>query len=249
MLKESKKLQRVIESLTKKNVTLQKKLDEFTELSAPVSAPTAAGSSKVTITPSLVAQSAAIPFPSIYVAPTTAHPHVDAPQRTFTPMAPTPPPKDVNTTNSNVFTPPQPRTPKETPAQSRLHPATEIQTAESSSAGKKRRAPDDFYPSEPLPAQPIIVDAAVTPRPRKPLRTLKTGFTPVRGLASSARPTLGQPSPIRRSGTLAAERTITDVTNATFNSKRTGAAQASGGWLGKIRNGSSKRIAQHDDSG
>ena len=113
----------------------------------------------------------------------------------------------------------------------------------STSAGKKRRAPDDFFPNEPLPAQPIVVEA-VTPRPRKPLRTLKTGFTPVRGLGANERPTLGQPSPLRRSGSQAAERSITDVTNAT----RRGGASSNGGWLEKLRgNGPSKRQAQHDD--
>jgi hypothetical protein len=254
MLKESKKLQRTIESLTKKNASLHKKLEKAEKANESSSAPSSSAGPSVTRAKSPSPKAAPSPnstAPTELRAHQTETPmHVAAHlQRTFTPPAPAPTVSrriDPEPASINVFTPtlPQDVSVPRTPAHAQLQPHDVI-TA-STSAGKKRPAPDDFYPNEPLPAQPIIVEA-VTPRPRKPLRTLKTGFTPVRGMgSSSSRPMLGQPSPIRRNGSQATERTISDVTNSSL--KRSSAAQPSAGWLGKLRGSTSKRLAQSEDS-
>lgn len=91
--------------------------------------------------------------------------------------------------------------------------------------GKKRAAPDEFEACENLPAQAFTADGEDienrTPRVRRVLNNLQSGFTPVR-----SRPTAAMPSPRRE--VLRSSPFISDLTNSPAKpSKRS--------WLGKIR--------------
>lgn len=101
-----------------------------------------------------------------------------------------------------------------------------------------------------VPSMPPMSELSSTPRQRRPLQSLRTGFTPVRGQAA-LRPTLSQPSPVRKTPAaqaLQASTVISDVTNSPPRAKRVFTAEpgsseprtqkpASKGWLGKIRGG------------
>ncbi len=121
------------------------------------------------------------------------------------------------------------------------------------SASKKRRAPDDDdLPSLPPTAmmadsatppgssffEPMSNSQAGTPRIRRHIQALKTGFTPSR--LQGLRPTLSQPSPIRKSTSTAAP-SMQDVTNSP---RRVVSAQPKPrhGWLVKIRGGTGNAL-------
>lgn len=109
-------------------------------------------------------------------------------------------------------------------------PETEVPT----SAGKKRRAPDqderDSVPPEGRYTSDSVVQPATTPRLRKTLHASRTGFTPSR----SGRSVLGMPSPGKRAAT-----TISDVTNSprSASDPQTARNSSKRTWLGKIRGG------------
>ncbi|OCH89537.1 hypothetical protein OBBRIDRAFT_778313 [Obba rivulosa] len=101
-----------------------------------------------------------------------------------------------------------------------------------SGIGKKRRAPDDFDGCESLPPQGFTTESApsrenaTTPRIRRALQSVRSGFTPVR---HAPRFEAEQSSPSRRATTMGAAM-ISDVTNSPRGTKA-----AKRGWLGKIR--------------
>ncbi|KAI0360948.1 hypothetical protein OH77DRAFT_379767 [Trametes cingulata] len=136
------------------------------------------------------------------------------------------------------------------PAQTQSIPES---TSSSSIVGVKRRAPDDFDDCGFLPPQPFTVDSApgpqlpaqpTTPRLRKALQSMRTGFTPVRHHIARA----GSTSPSRRATTGSSNGapippTISDVTNsprASSHSEGTKVA-AKKGWLGKLKSGPSQQ--------
>ncbi|KAG5638395.1 hypothetical protein H0H81_000291 [Sphagnurus paluster] len=121
-----------------------------------------------------------------------------------------------------------------------------------STIGKKRRAPDDFEVCESLPPQGFTVDSlpsretgggtTTTPRVRRVLNNLQSGFTPVR---SQNRQMVSMPSPKRlmMSTSSSASPVIADVTN----SPRGQSSKAKRSWLGKIRAGSSSQARPGDE--
>ncbi|TDL26365.1 hypothetical protein BD410DRAFT_783402 [Rickenella mellea] len=112
-------------------------------------------------------------------------------------------------------------------------------------SGKKRPAPDDFYPSEPLPAQPVMPDIA-SPHVRRPSQTMRSGFTPVRHQTSSGSlsPMDQQQAAHRRLTTTTLTRgPIADVTNGGRRVVSTHPKAQGRGWLGKLRGGSSESKA------
>ncbi|KAI0364058.1 hypothetical protein BV20DRAFT_1030293 [Pilatotrama ljubarskyi] len=130
------------------------------------------------------------------------------------------------------------------PAQSQSIPES---SSSSSVVGVKRRAPDDFDDCGSLPPQPFTADSApgpqlpaqpTTPRLRKALQSMRTGFTPVRHHIARA----GSTSPSRRATTGSSNGapippTISDVTNsprASSHGEGTKVA-AKKGWLGKLK--------------
>ncbi|KAL7285505.1 hypothetical protein ACG7TL_000606 [Trametes sanguinea] len=151
-------------------------------------------------------------------------------------------------------TPERHRTPT-APAQIQVHTQQMPESSSSSSVvGVKRRAPDDFDDCDSLPPQPFTADSApgpplpaqpTTPRLRKALQSMRSGFTPVRHQFSRA----GSTSPSRRAttGSAAASQvppTISDVTNsprAPSHSENPKVAVAKKGWLGKLKSGPSQQ--------
>ncbi|KAI1793127.1 hypothetical protein LXA43DRAFT_1180530 [Ganoderma leucocontextum] len=139
-----------------------------------------------------------------------------------------------------------------TPERHRVPTTTKAEAPNSSSLiGVKRRAPDDFDDCGTVPPQTFTADSApsgptadgstlvqpTTPRLRKALQSMRSGFTPVRhtssraGSASPRRATTGGgvPAPL--------PHTISDVTNSprAASHSETGKAAAKKGWLGKIK--------------
>lgn len=112
--------------------------------------------------------------------------------------------------------------------------------------GKKRSAPDDFEACENMPVQAFTPDAEDvenrTPRVRRVLNSLQSGFTPVR----NSRPTVPMPSPRRAAAR--ASPFISDMTNSPhfIPPMPTSTAKQSNkrSWLGKIR-GTSQPSEKH----
>ncbi|RPD57111.1 hypothetical protein L227DRAFT_594892 [Lentinus tigrinus ALCF2SS1-6] len=291
MLKEKKKLNSKIDSLTRKVQNLQAKLAAATEAAAksaqqpPVvasspPAPAPPPKPQAVFSPSVLA-----PAPIITSASTSRTMSrqrvVTAPAFSLEDAAPIQPPpmpafrpKTPESSRMRMMSGPssisRPKTPESqsrlpslpvfkarTPERHRV-PTTILSESSSSSSsliGVKRRAPDDFDDCGSLPPQTFTADSAplgqadsatpaqpTTPRLRKALQTMRTGFTPVRhttraGSASPRRATTG-------TTTMAAPlpHTIADVTNSPRSSARHEPAKAAAkkGWLGKIRTGPSQ---------
>jgi hypothetical protein len=252
MLKENKKLTTKVESLARKVQNLQ------TKLTAAKAAIPKATSEAVSTAPS----SSSTPTP---VSPILSAGRPRA--NTFTSIPPVPPiPRQVPSTpisrvptNRTVSGPsslPRPKTPERRAA---LPPVFKARTPErqtasmtmpdllrsSAAVGKKRRAPDDF--DESVPPQGFTVDSIpgdeenTTPRVRRVLNSIHSGFTPMRH--HSARPTVPMTSPKRVVAAPARPPFITDVTNSPSTISQIVTAQAKPSkrsWLGKIRGVSSQ---------
>ncbi len=289
MLKEKKKLNSKIESLTRKVQNLQTKLNVATEAAKAVEHPPAVASSPPAPAPPPKAQavfspSVLAPAPIITSASssrtTSRQRVVTAPAFQLEDAAPIqlPPmpafrPKTPESSRMRIMSGPsfssRPKTPESqsripslpvfkarTPERHRVPTTTLSESSSSSSSliGVKRRAPDDFDDCGSVPPQTFTADSAplgqaddtisaqpTTPRLRKALQTMRTGFTPVRhttraGSASPRRATTGtnMAAPL--------PHTIADVTNSPRSSARHEPAKAAArkGWLGKIRTGPSQ---------
>jgi hypothetical protein len=106
--------------------------------------------------------------------------------------------------------------------------------------GRKRAAPDDFGAYGNLPAQAFTADGEdienKTPRDRKVVISLQSGFTPVRN--QSSRPIA--PSP-RRGAPSRTSPFISDLTNSPHHLAQmnpSSAKPSKRSWLGKIRGNS-----------
>jgi hypothetical protein len=121
----------------------------------------------------------------------------------------------------------------------------------SASTSKKRRAPDDFEACESVPPQGFTADSLpsyevenTTPRVRRVLTSIQSGFTPVRN--QNARQTLPMPSPKRHSPPIA------DVTNSprALSQMMSGqsAKTSKRSWLGKIRGVSTQKTGRSGDA-
>lgn len=126
-------------------------------------------------------------------------------------------------------------------------------TPENVSKGKKRCLPEDFDINPPAAA--VLPDGspaegASTPRRRKQSQgqSIRNGFTPVRS-NGGLRPTLGQPSPIRKTTAILSNLSdnLSNTPRRMFAHSKTlsnasggsgGAVAPSRGWLGKLRGGS-----------
>ncbi|KAI0081068.1 hypothetical protein K474DRAFT_1768813 [Panus rudis PR-1116 ss-1] len=247
MLKEKKKLTSKIESLTKKVNHLQTKLQAAKEAKAEAS------SSQLKTSPPPPAPSLSVPpavprVPTVLPTPITpissaraASPSSAGLQRARTPESSAPPPP--------VF---RPRTPesKRLPALPPSVPSSmqsQMPSLSSSdsvmSAGKKRRAPEDFDDCDNVPPQVFTTDSvpsredAFTPRVRRALHTVRTGFTPTRHVVP---PQASTTNSVHHSPRRATTGTpiIHDVTNSPGKGSSSQADKGNGkprGWLGKIR--------------
>ena len=259
LLKEKKKLTSKVESLTKKNNALQKKLstpptEGPIEPSAPETSSkrrsTTSNVTRATTTITPVAVPAEMPVFSSSKAKTPEIeqvPHFENPRETRRVSGPkrrresTPPREEILASTSIGKKRPLP------------------EDSDSGCAPVEARFPDAFrassrnsppFPSSSSSSQmPLVAEFSSTPRTRR--MATRSGFTPVRGQSTALRPTLSQPSPIKRSRAaqaLQSATVISDVTNSPPRSKRLfttepGSAEprierpAAKGWLGKIRGG------------
>ena len=301
MLKEKKKLNSKIDSLSRKVQNLQTKLAAATEAAAkaaeapapsppapapaPISAPaptyasaprpptvfspsvlqpaaiitTSSASSSRTMSRSRVVTAPAMP--SLNTAAPIQHPPMPA----FRPKTPESSRKRMMSGPSSISRPktPESRVPAlpvfkaRTPERHRIPTTSSLAESSSSSSsliGVKRRAPDDFDDCATVPPQTFTADSAplgyatdgtpaqpTTPRLRRALQTMRTGFTPIRHHSNRA----GSASP-RRATTGAALGsaplpTISDVTNSPRSSARHEPVKAAKkGWLGKIKSAPSQ---------
>ncbi|GBE77563.1 hypothetical protein SCP_0104410 [Sparassis crispa] len=235
MLKEKKKLTNKVESLTRKVQSLQTKLASSTNPVGESSTPTAPAPGPTSAVPlQRTASKHAPPHPP---APTVPAYTASAP-RSLSRVVSEPPAQprsktpDRRTSQAPAF---RPRTPE-----TRRMPLQPEPEASSSTAGKKRRAPDDFEDCESAPRQGFTVDSLpsteiTTPRMRRTV-PMRTGFTPVRSRSNSDR---ASASPTRRVTTGApasSALTIADVTNSPRGARADPEKAAKRGWLGKIRN-------------
>ncbi|KAI0673754.1 hypothetical protein C8Q78DRAFT_1018750 [Trametes maxima] len=301
MLKEKKKRNSKIDSLSRKVQNLQTKLTAATEAAskvsqspAPIAVPVAAPipRSASTFSPtglapapvlstSLASSSSRAPLasssssrplsrPRVVTAPAVPSPnpahHRPPPMPTFRPKTPESRSRMMSgpsslsrpkTPDSRV--PPMPVFKARTPERQRAPTAPSSYTMPESSSsssvvGVKRRAPDDFDDCGSLPPQPFTADSApgthlpaqpTTPRLRKALQSMRTGFTPIRHNMGRA----GSTSPSRRattgSSTASIPPTISDVTNSPRASSHSEGMKAAAkkGWLGKLKSGPSQARA------
>ncbi|KAJ7103250.1 hypothetical protein B0H15DRAFT_767432, partial [Mycena belliarum] len=235
MLKNNKKLTAKVEALTRKVQNLQTKL---AAAKASIPAPS--------VSPPVEAREYK-PSPSAPVIPPTR-------QRSNTlsaipPVPPLPshvPSSPVRALSNRIASGSSLPRPK-TPERRAPPPVFKAQTPERRSVpicpspsapvlGQKRRAPDDFEDVN-VPAQGFTADSLPdengTPRVRRVLSSLHSGFTPVRNVRAAIS------SPNRAQPALRSSPYIADVTN----SPRLGdTAKSKRSWLGKIRGTSQPRI-------
>lgn len=250
-LKTEKKLTSKVEFLTRKVKTLQDKLAASTsEDSTPTAVPlpvastsSRPSSSRPSYPPPPTRAVPSLPeMPDFSAAASSSRmrsssagtrpisPEDRMPQPVFRPRTP----ETRYTPTLPAYIPPQPQSSQPQPLQSAFTMSTSTST--SSSIGKKRRAPDDFEDCDDVPPQTFTADSvphrggATTPRIRRALANVRTGFTPVRHARPAPEPS--RDSPPRRPA--AGTSIIADVTN----SPRSKSGQAGKrGWLGKIKGG------------
>ncbi|KAJ8475031.1 hypothetical protein ONZ45_g15750 [Pleurotus djamor] len=232
MLKENKKLNSKVESLTRKVQALQAKL-ATTKPASPVVSQPIASSSRHDPLASSVQRTRSVTAPSKPLASAAVPP---VPQLRLSASTRVPPSLHVEPEPSALR---RPKTPVQQPASvfKARTPEKPVFTEEKpSSAGKKRRAPDDFDLCENVPPQVFTADSVPgddsqdrTPRVRRVLQTLHSGFTPVRHqIGSRSNPSLASP---KRSTTMGSRSpSKSPRLSSTTKSKRS--------WLGKIRGAS-----------
>jgi hypothetical protein len=243
MLKEKKKLTTKVESLTRKVQNLQAKLATAKASSAAQPSPQP--------TPSAPSLPLTNPTPSVLIS--------SRPRSATVPSAPPlyPPPIETRSTSTTpnpsnrvVSGPsflPRPKTPERrtlTPVFKARTPERQMQPEIAPippvpTIGRKRAAPDDFEAYGILPAQAFTADGEDienrTPRERKVLNSLQSGFTPVR---HQSRPIA--PSP-RRGASSRTSPFISDLTNSPHHLAQmdpSSAKPSMRSWLGKIRGNS-----------
>lgn len=226
--------------MIKKNTSLQSKLNSVV---APVVVPTPPSLSRQRAAPSVIE----IPtVPSIPPIPEQAAPAPTpaVPRKSFTALPTPSKSRDVEDRRiaPSVFSLKAPEL-VDTPTMQRGQLPT------SSSIGKKRTVPDEFDVHVPPTAFIAHADSENTPesaapRARKPLDAIRSGFTPVRGSkGANLRPTLSQPSPLRRSAAYALQSIITDTQNSPPKRMPGTQSKPGRGWLGKLRGGTTNPFA------
>ncbi|TFK19982.1 hypothetical protein FA15DRAFT_759700 [Coprinopsis marcescibilis] len=245
MLKENKKLSSKVESLTRKVQTLQTKV-------ANMKTSPKQGSAPLTLFSAPSAAEPTIPEPN-FQRPRSITTSASQPTFSVPSAGPSNGPKSISRVASLHVRPKTPEkrwsaTPAPVPVFKSRTPERQEQVPEPVSIiGKKRRAPDDFEVCETMPPQVFTAESIPsgdgenrTPRVRRVLSSLQSGFTPAR---NAARPVMTMPSP-RRSVFSAAQSSphISDVTNSPLvvppANPNPQSAKSKRSWLGKIRGAS-----------
>ncbi|KAJ7459169.1 hypothetical protein B0H11DRAFT_1737318 [Mycena galericulata] len=233
MLKNNKKLTTKVESLTRKVQNLQAKLAAAKTSSVPMEASEFKASPSLPVLSSTRQRSNTLsaipPVPSL---------------PSFLPPSPVRAPSNRVASGSAL---PRPKTPERRALPQVFRAQTperrSVPTPPSPSApvlGQKRRAPDDFedinVPTQGFTAE-SLPDENGTPRVRKVLSSIHSGFTPVRQSGRAAVPSPKRTLPVARSSPY-----ILDVTNSPHAGDTAKLKPRS--WLGKIRGTSQPRVAQ-----
>jgi len=247
MLKEKKKLSSKVETLNRKVLNLQAKLAAAKATNSPSSVPEA---QTVSTPPVQQVAPAAQVIEGTFSRPRSAT--ASSAVRTSVPTVADVPCTSLGRVVSGPSSLSRPKTPERkrpiTPVFKARTPEHRMvpESAPLPSAvviGKKRAAPDDFEGCENLPAQAFTADGEdvenKTPRVRRVLNSLQSGFTPVRH--QNNRPTIGMPSPRRSVAPRTSPHQISDMTNSPFQNvppvpvSSTAKTSAKRSWLGKIR--------------
>ncbi|KIK70616.1 hypothetical protein GYMLUDRAFT_32660 [Collybiopsis luxurians FD-317 M1] len=265
LMKENKSLKTKVESLTRKVNNLQTKL-AAAKATLPAPAPVeqripSASSAASTIPSSSIPSSSSSSPPtsvSSSVAP-VSRPRSNTMVGTSATSRPehvSPPvPDRLNRVVSGPSALPRPKTPERRtvlgPVFKAMSPKKDKSKAEPSAAqNKKRRAPDDFegyevppqvFTADSLPGDNERIPEHSTPKVRRVLSSIQTGFTPAR---HQNRPVIPMPSPKRAepaSMKVLASASTPDFTNNPFAPAPAAAPPTDGkkrSWLGKIRGAS-----------
>lgn len=256
MLKDNKKLTTKVESLSRKVQNLQTKL-AAAKASIPKTTPDTIEAGPSTII--------SLAPPSAYQSRPRSGMLTNVPPMPPIPPIPTyaPSPSTRTPLSRAVSGPsslPRPKTPERraapppvfkarTPERRTVSMILPDEMSSASTIGKKRRAPDDFEACESVPPQGFTADSLpskeveqTTPRVRRVLTSIQSGFTPVRN--QNPRPTVPIPSPKRFATTESSSPLIADVTN----SPRQPAKTSKRSWLGKIRGVSTHAAGRSGDA-
>lgn len=267
VLKEKKKLSTKVESLNRKVQNLQAKLAAAKASSNSVPSPSDAGPSQKSpqsntdLAPLAKALSPSLALTS--QTPQSVSSAFSRPKSATTSSAPHPassssitPPSLQRKPSERIVSGPSHITRPKTPERNRtITPVFKARTPEHrvapeadsmSSAvviGKKRSAPDDFEACENMPVQAFTAEGEdvenKTPRVRRVLNSLQSGFTPQRH--QNARHTAPMPSP-RRTAPPRSSPFISDMTNTpdavSLMPASTTKQSNKRSWLGKIRGSS-----------
>ncbi|KAJ3855278.1 hypothetical protein EV368DRAFT_34975, partial [Lentinula lateritia] len=233
LMKENKSLKTKVESLSRKVSNLQSKLNAA---KATLPAPTIERRIPSSSSPASASTSSLSPSTSVPTSASTSRPLVSVPSALPRPKTPE---------RRNVLGPVlRAMSPKKDKPKSEPAPAAQ---------SKKRRAPDDFEGYE-IPPQAFTVESLpgdaekgsenATPKIRRVLSNIQTGFTPAR---HQNRPTIPMPSPKRSNPVFVkSPPSLPDYSNsASLSSVGQPADGKKRSWLGKIR-GASSATTQRD---
>lgn len=253
MLKEKKKLSAKVETLNRKVQNLQAKLAAAKASNAVPSLPESKTQTTSPVTSH--ASTSTVQTPQNFQVPISRPRSATVTATTSSARSPAETPsettrKSLTRVISGPSSLPRPKTPERNRA---ITPVFKARTPERRVVpepdplqsvvviGKKRAAPDDFEACENIPVQAFTADGEDvenrTPRVRRVLNSLQSGFTPVR----HQRPTAPMPSPRRAAPTRTSPTFISDLTNAPHIQPMPTSAKPPGSkrsWLGKIRGSS-----------
>ncbi|KAJ2914770.1 hypothetical protein MD484_g5634, partial [Candolleomyces efflorescens] len=244
-LKENKKLAAKVESLTRKVQTLQAKVATL-KASSPKAEPKSGATSKTSPSADSSSRPRSVTLTSNQPCPAQTQNRPSTSNSRPLSRVASGPSMALRPKTPEVQLGPAPRRSK-TPEKAKANASPVGETL--SVAGKKRRAPDDFEVCDNMPPQAFTAESVPrndienrTPRVRRVLSSLQSGFTPVRNFA---RPVAPLPSPRRNPATVAAASPfIADLTNSplnvlpplTFAPPPPSASKSNKrSWLGKIR--------------
>ncbi|KAJ4485743.1 hypothetical protein J3R30DRAFT_1399270 [Lentinula aciculospora] len=252
LMKENKSLKTKVESLTRKVNNLQTKL---AAAKATLPAPTAveqripSSSSIVSVSSSSSSPSASFPTSS------TSRPHsntmVDTPGTSISFNKTSPPavPERLNRVVSVPSALPRPKTPERRnvlgPVFRAMSPKKPKRESSPVTQTKKRRAPDDFegyeippqaFTADSLPGEGENVSEHATPKVRRVLSSIQTGFTPAR---HQNRPMIPMPSPKRSNPVFIKSPPSVPDLSASLSYAGQPVDGKKRSWLGKIRGASS----------
>ncbi|KAJ3789266.1 hypothetical protein GGU10DRAFT_406358, partial [Lentinula aff. detonsa] len=261
LMKENKNLKTKVESLTRKVNNLQTKLAAAkATLPVPTTVQQHIPSSSSTISASTSSSSSSPPN-SVPTSASTSRPRSNTMVGTtgsFVPPDNVSPPTVPGKLNRVVSVPsalPRPKTPERRtvlgPVFKAMSPKKDKPKPEPSSAqSKKRRAPDDFegyeippqaFTAESLPGDGEHVSEHTTPKVRRVLSSIQSGFTPTR---HQNRPMIPMPSPKRSNPVFMksppnvpefSDRALLSSVEQPVDGKKRS-------WLGKIRGASSTAV-------